>query len=938
MSHQTKQPQQFMSRIKQTLATGLLFASSLSYLNAQVTKPNIIIFYVDDLGHQDVQINELDDPCPYETPNMIDLAAAGMNFPQAYSPAPTCSPSRAAIITGRHPAKTRFTHVTLDDRDDGRATELLIAPYLEKQLDRNILTCADALKANGYRTGHSGKWHIGLNAANYGFETVNQDRGVHRSMSPDRVSAFATVNDPNYPLSVEKYPPISAKNPQGISYPYDEVTESALQFIDNNKDEPFFLNLCHWMVHWPVVTRNEALLEHYCDKFGHAFPPSPDDWTMPGQTNPYFAAMVTTVDWSLGKIVDYLEVTDDPRNPGQKLINTTYIFFTSDNGGAEQRGQEIISDNAPFKGSKGHVAGGGVRIPLVVTGPGIAAGTEFHKIVNQLDFFPTFLELSDTTIAAADAAELSGLDISPVLLDPTPGDAQVLDAMGQEREFLFWHFPHYGNMNAAIRSGDYKLHKQFETNTYELYRLYDANGDRLDIEETNDLIADPAYASVVTELTGMLEGALLANHAELPYLNPNFAGVDPAMVASVDSSLFDSTTRLAQLAIETTGPKIVDASVIYSDGPTSSNKTDVVTEDAIYGMRVPATLSSDGYSVSGVIPESITSYVFMLVDENGYMQYTNPVGNLDSVLTSLIEDDFSASAVSTGSRFVSGDINSGDWVKRSTDGPAWAVSGGQLTNPATTTNDDQGAFLLNALNINDPSFTGINVSFDYTVGAGSTLYFHSALFTGGTTTSGNLSRITRTGGGYFASGTIDFNPNFGAALNLRDGAVATGSAAHALVSLAGNTSGTFNQTYDISSYPGISSLVDVSHLLAVFAADTAAAGDGAITIDNVNISAVAPQPPLPGLLDEPTISVTTVDSVDYLTVSFTPEAGSTMTYTVEVSTDLEVWQNGVIDVDFFDLPGSPVDNGDGTMTIHLRYKDRINDQTRFFVRLSADQN
>ncbi|MEJ6567352.1 MAG: sulfatase-like hydrolase/transferase [Akkermansiaceae bacterium] len=924
--------------MKQTLIAGFLLASCISQIHAQVTKPNIIVFYVDDLGHQDVQINELDTPCPYDTPNMIELAAAGMNFPQAYSPAPTCTPSRAAILSGRHPAKTRITHVTLDDRDDGRTTELLIAPYLEAQLDRNLLTSADALKSNGYRTGHSGKWHIGLNSSNYGFETINQSRGAHRNMSPDRVSDFSTLTHPTYPLSVEKYPPLSAKNPEGISYPYDEVTESALQFIDDNKDEPFFLNLCHWMVHWPVLTRNEDLLEYYCDKFGHAFPPSPDNWTTPGQTNPYFAAMVTTVDWSLGRIVDYLEVTDDPRNPGQKLIDTTYIFFSSDNGGAELRGQEIISDNAPLKGSKGHVAGGGVRIPLVISGPGIAAGSEFNKIVNQLDFFPTFLELTDTTIAAADAAELSGLDLSPVLLDPTPGDAQVLDALGQEREFLFWHYPHYGNMNAAIRSGDYKLHKQFETNTYELYRLYDANGDRLDIEETNDLVADPAYASVVTQLTEMLEGALLANNAELPYLNPNYTGVDPATVAAVDSSLFAVTTRFAELAIDTSGPKIVDAYVIYADGRRSTNNLDVVEEEAIYGMRVPATLSADGYSVSAVIPETITSYAFMLIDENGFMQYTSPVGNLDSVVTALIEDDFTSSSVSTGSRFVSGDINSGDWVKRSTDGPAWAVSGGQLTNPATTTNDDKGAFLINAVNITDPSLTQVEVSFDYTVGAGSTLFFHSILFTGGTTTSGNISRISEAGGNFYATTANDFNPNFTSALNLKDGALAAGRSADAVVSFAGNSSGTFTQTYDISGYAGIDSVVDISHILAVFTADTAAAGDGAITIDNVTITALAPETPTTGLLDQPTISVTTVDSIDYLTVSYTPEAGSTLTYTVEVSTDLEMWQDGVMNVDFFDVLGFPVDNGDGTMTFHLRYKDNINDETRFFIRLRAESN
>lgn len=926
-----------INRMKQTLIVGFLIASCIPQIHAQVTKPNIIVFYVDDLGHQDVQINELDDPCPYETPNIVALAAAGMNFPQAYSPAPTCSPSRAAILSGRHPAKNRFTHVTLDNRNDARAADPLIAPYLEKQLNRNVLTSADALRSNGYRTGHSGKWHIGLNAANYGFETVNHNRGVHRSMKPDRVSDFATVNHPTYPLSVEKYPPLSVKNPQGISYPYDEVTESALQFIDDNKDEPFFLNLCHWMVHWPVLTRNEDLLEHYCDKFGHAFPPSPDDWTLPGQTNPYFAAMVTTVDWSLGRIVDYLKVTDDPRNPGQKLIDTTYIFFSSDNGGAETRGPEIISDNAPFKGKKGNVEGGGVRVPMVISGPGIAAGTEFNTMVNQLDFFPTFLELTDTTIAAADAAELSGLDISAVLFDPTPGDAQVLDAMGQEREFLFWHFPH-GEMDAAIRSGDYKLHKQFGTTTYELYRLYDVNGDRLDVEEANDLGTDPAYASVVTELSGMLEAALIANNAEPPYLNPNFTGVNPTTVAAVDTSLFAVTTRLAELAIDTSRPKIVDAYVIYTDGPTTSGDTDLVTEDAISGMREPATLSVDGYSVSAVIPDSITAYAFMLIDENGYMQYTTPTSNLDSAETALIEDDFTSSGVSTGNRFVSGDINSGDWVKRSTDGPAWAVSGGQLTNPATTTNDDKGAFLMNAVNITDPSFTHVMVSFDYTVGAGSTLYFHSALYTGGTTTSGNMSRITQTGGGYFAVGGNDFNPNFGSALNLKDGEIATGSAVNAIASFAGDTSGTFTEIYDISAYSGIGSVVDVSHILAAFTVDTAAAGDGAITIDHVNITAIAPAPPTLGLLELPTVSVETVNSVDYLAISYTPEAGSTMTYTVEVSTDLEMWQDGVTNVDFLDLPGSPVDNGDGTMTIRLRYKDRIEDRDRFFIRLRADSN
>ena len=220
-----------MRKIKQSLVTTLLLAFGISLLHAETKQPNIIIFYVDDLGWQATPLNDVDQPTPYETPNLVKLAKSGMNFTQAYSPAPTCSPSRAAILSGQHPAQTRFTHVTLDNRKDAKTSERLISPYLEGQYDRNHLTIANALKANGYRTGHSGKWHIGLSSASYGFDVVNEDRGIHRSV-PDRTTGFATAEDPKYPLSKEKYSHRSAREkPEGISCPYDEVTESAIKFI-----------------------------------------------------------------------------------------------------------------------------------------------------------------------------------------------------------------------------------------------------------------------------------------------------------------------------------------------------------------------------------------------------------------------------------------------------------------------------------------------------------------------------------------------------------------------------------------------------------------------------------------------------------------------------------------------------------------------------------
>ncbi|QDT07238.1 Arylsulfatase [Rubripirellula lacrimiformis] len=602
--------------------------------------PNVILFYVDDLGWQDVPIHDLDDPCPYETPNLVKLAEAGMTFTQAYSPAPTCSPSRAGIITGQHPAKIKLTHVDLGIVPAGRATERLVAPYLQSHLDLDLMTLADAMKQNGYRTGHVGKWHVGLTAASFGFDFVNQSRGMHRGMD-DRTKGFATADDSTYPLSKQKYPPLSPKKPDGISYPFDEVTQSAIDFIDDSKREPFFLNLCHWMVHWPVLTRNGELLEHYCDKFGFPFPPEPGDMTRKGQQNPYFAAMTTSVDWSLGRLVDHLAQTDDPRSPGKKLIETTYIIFTSDNGGAEVHAKEIISDNAPLKYGKKHAEEGGIRVPMVVTGPGIARGSRFDGLVNQLDYFPTILKLTRSSIASANLDVLSGLDISPVLMGKSP---KITDRSGDERTHLFWHFPHNGPlaMKSAIREGDFKMYKRYDTNDYELYRLYQ-DGQRLDLEEQNDLAEDPEFASVVQRLAASLGADLAANDAELPYLNPAYRGKEQAS-ARIASSSFNASDRRATLAVENTGPAIKQAYVIYGGETTHSNQaqkrkkqlerrmqrrgetsqaTDDVAGPELLGMKYPATIDPDTHSVSAVIPQRVQAYRFLFVDSNRYLHHSD---------------------------------------------------------------------------------------------------------------------------------------------------------------------------------------------------------------------------------------------------------------------------------------------------------------------------
>jgi arylsulfatase A-like enzyme len=593
---------------------GLASASAL-------VKPNIVIFYVDDLGWQDIQLNDLDDPCLYETPNMIKLAEVGINFTRAYSPAPTCAPSRAGILTGQHPAKIGMTHVDLSVLDHGKKDSKLVSPYLQGPLDLTLLTLADALKANGYRTGHSGKWHVGSNAASYGFEVVNQDRGIHRGLD-DRTRDFAKVDDEKYPLSQEKYAPLSDRNPEGISYPYDEVTESAINFMEKNKLEPFFLNLCHWMVHVPIVTRNGKLLEYYCDKLGQSFPPKRGDISLPGQQNPYFASMVTTVDWSLGKIVDYLSSTDDPRNEGKKLIETTYIFLSSDNGGAEIKGKEIISDNAPLKYGKKHPEEGGVRVPMIVTGPGIKGGSIFNEPVSQLDYFPTILTVTGSTIDEANHKKLSGLDITPILEGKSE---KVINTNGVERDHLFWHFPHNGK-KSGILSGDYKLYKRFETNDYELYQIT-KNGKRHDLEEMKDLVKNPAFSQIVESLSKQLEASLKANNAEGPYLNPNFKLKEKAS-ATLTSNDFDDASRLATVTIEKGVLCVEKAYVIYRNDPEAPKSKSHRVEKGLAddtkraGMRDLATISEDGTKITATIPEGLTHYCFSMIDSNNYRTFS----------------------------------------------------------------------------------------------------------------------------------------------------------------------------------------------------------------------------------------------------------------------------------------------------------------------------
>ncbi|MDO6736304.1 sulfatase [Wenyingzhuangia sp. 2_MG-2023] len=589
-------------------------------------QPNVIIFYADDLGWQDTEINNLDEPSPWETPNISKLAKDAINFTNGYSPAPTCAPSRCAVLSGLHPTKTGVTHVAGGQMPNAEQSQNYISPFFEGGLFPKHFTIAEALKMNGYTTGHIGKWHAGHDdsqkSKNQGFDFVHESRGAHQGpKKPDnRLNTFATKakNDP-YRLSDEKYPPFTKESPEGISYPYDEITENALKFIDESKKEPFFLYLAHWMVHSPIHTKNRELLQYYCDKLGIDFPTKDVPVTTEGQTNPYFGSMVTTLDWSLGRVVDLLKKTDDPRNPGKKLYETTYIFFSSDNGAVEHVGKEIVTDNFPLDEGKKYAQEGGIRVPMLISGPNIPKGKVYDGLVNQLDFYPTILDLTNSKIPTKYSSDLDGSDISGVLLN---NETVIKNNNGEPREDLWWHFPHNREfqMQSAIRAGDYKLYKNHVKGNYELYRLY-KNGERADLEEKFDIAEQSP--EVVKDLSTRLEKYLKDYDAKFPYKNPSKIKGEPENVAAIPkikTDSFDPSSRKITVTLEKGNSKVIEfyGLISYKDlHAVSKNGKQRKVHEPFTKLEGEFNKKTSEYTLT--LPVGVTEAGIIFIDENRFM-------------------------------------------------------------------------------------------------------------------------------------------------------------------------------------------------------------------------------------------------------------------------------------------------------------------------------
>ena len=412
------------------------------------TRPNVVVILIDDLGWADVGCNG---SRFYETPNIDRLARQGMRFTDAYAACPVCSPTRASILTGRYPARLHLTD-WLPGRPD-RLDQRLLRPKIVRQLPLEEVTLAEALKPAGYVCASIGKWHLG----GPGFLPTDQgfDLNIGGNASGSPSSYFPPYRKPNLPEGAPG------------EYLTDRLTTEAERFIEDHRDRPFFLYLAHYAVHIPLQAK-AALVAKYRQR------PVTDS----PQTNYLYAAMVQSVDESVGRILAKLEALN--------LSHRTIVFFTSDNGGLSVReGPSTPStSNAPLRAGKGYLYEGGIREPLIIKWPGVVQpATVCATPVSSVDFYPTILAL---TGAAPPDRELDGVSLVPLLRQR--GTLAPRD--------LFWHYPHYANQGGrpggAVRAGNLKLIEFYEDHHLELYDL------KADVGEQHNLAGRlPAQAQAL---------------------------------------------------------------------------------------------------------------------------------------------------------------------------------------------------------------------------------------------------------------------------------------------------------------------------------------------------------------------------------------------------------------------------------------------------------
>lgn len=394
--------------------------------------PNVVFILIDDLGWPDIGCygNEFVD-----TPHIDRLAADGMRFTSFYAAGPVCSPTRASIQSGQHQARFGLTDFIAGH---WRPFERLAVPQTRLSLPLDTMTVAECLREAGYTTGYFGKWHL-----SWGGTSEPEQQGYDVSMVTGG-RHFA----PNFRVQNADAP-----RPRDGEYLADYLTDRTCEFIEANRDRPFFAFLSHYAVHIPLEAKDELI-----EKYRHRDRP-PDS-----VCHPVYAAMIEHCDQSVGRIAAKLEELGLGKN--------TLVVFTSDNGGLRQRydgGGDVVTSNAPLRGEKGTLYEGGIRVPFVAKWPGrIPAGTTCDVPTISHDFYPTLVELAGGPLPVDQ--RIDGKSLSPILT----GIDESLD-----RDAIYFHYPHYHHSRpaGAIRVGNWKLIEFFDDGSLELYNLADDLGE-----------------------------------------------------------------------------------------------------------------------------------------------------------------------------------------------------------------------------------------------------------------------------------------------------------------------------------------------------------------------------------------------------------------------------------------------------------------------------
>ncbi|RMG32343.1 MAG: DUF4976 domain-containing protein [Planctomycetota bacterium] len=466
---------------------------ALAAIPARAERPNIVFILADDLGWRDLS-NE--GSKFYESPNIDRIAREGMKFTRGYAACQVCSPSRASILTGKYPTKHGITTYIGDAageawRSRKRYDSHLPAPY-ERNLRHSEITLAEALRDAGYRTFFAGKWHLGSKGSwptDHGFE-VNV--GGWDAGSPIG-GYFSPWKNPNLP-----------PGPPGESLPLRLGRETA-NFIEQHRDEPFFVFLSFYSVHAPIQTTPQ-LWRKYRDKaeamgltkIRERFIFDRRLCVRQVQDCPIYAGMIETMDQAVGIVLQTLDRLS--------LADRTIVCFTSDNGGVSS-GDAFSTSNLPLRGGKGRQWEGGIREPFYIKVPGLTRpGSTCDVPVHGIDWYPTLLELAGVSVP--EQQDIDGVSLVPLLKGGTIPERP-----------LFWHYPHYGNQGGEpssilLEDRYWKLIFYHEDGRNELYNLKDDPG------EQHDVAAQ--YPERTRRMRQKLDAWLKATGAKFPTPDPQF--------------------------------------------------------------------------------------------------------------------------------------------------------------------------------------------------------------------------------------------------------------------------------------------------------------------------------------------------------------------------------------------------------------------------------